>query len=200
MDGKTGIDLRVGIPDHDICRVKIQFNGISELEYSSDIINTGTFLVYENLHNIQFYIKAVKPRTKDTVFFKSNLFFLRVVNDLSAAYVNIITNDGTLSLSWPELDKINTDHYLIERFSGASNYRQEETPDTTSSYDFFAGPAICEFFHRVEQVGEPVLNKLLLTLKGFVLFIPDPAIQVGTVLPIVFDIIADIHRAVRALL
>lgn len=181
MDNDYGIDFRVSVAGYRIKKTMIKIDNNINAECDDSIINTGSLGKFEGIHQIQFQIKAYKPKSNDTIFFKSTNLFFKVVNNLSSQFVKISSKNGYLSLSWPGLDKSNTRHYLIERLTGYNKYIQESVSlDTTFIDHYYVGEEVdykisvvnnifCKqsiwFIHKNKE--EPVINRSQNSESGF---------------------------------
>lgn len=141
MDSQFEIDFRTELEGYKIDSVKIFIDNNLTIKTEETIINSRSLFPNEGDHQIHFYFRAVNLISKDTVFFDSGTIPLKVIKNLSNRYINISDRDGKLHLSWPELDKKNTQYYLIEKYMGNSlEFMQEfNSNDSIFTDDYYVG-------------------------------------------------------------
>lgn len=115
IDKDYGIDFRVAMKGFKIDSVKFKMDDTNYLGFDTTIISTYNFYNTPGIHQIEFLLKTLNLEKGDTVFFKSGIFNVKYVANLSQRYIKNSIADGKLKIVWPELDKENTQHYLIER-------------------------------------------------------------------------------------
>ncbi len=111
-------DFRIAIAGYKIVSVGIKMDGWNILQLDTNIINSNFMWASEGAHSFQFFIKTLSLEKKDTTVFESKILSLKVVANLSKRYVHNSVSEGKLKLVWPQLDKLNTDYFLIERSVG----------------------------------------------------------------------------------
>lgn len=137
--------FRVAIANYNIEWLKIITNDTDSATYDSTILSSYKLraLPYR-ANSIYFLIRAVDQAKGDTIFFKSNHFYTREVENLSQRFVKTAVKDGRLNILWLALDKPFTDHYLVERYMGENErYLQTfETTDTVFTDQYYMGEKV----------------------------------------------------------
>ncbi|MFH1050163.1 MAG: hypothetical protein V1779_04430 [bacterium] len=119
LDKNYAIDFRVDIDEFDIDSVTMIIDSNRIIRVDTTIITTYSFMHDSKTGStLQFYFRTVNINTGDTVHFGTKPLILKIVENLSHQFIKIDEADGTLKLTWPELDKKHTKYYLIERFIG----------------------------------------------------------------------------------
>ena len=144
IDVSYGIDFRIEIEGYTIDSVEIIIDETYKYKYNTTIINSKSFFSSEGIHQIEFKIRTINNTNGNIEFFRSAILNLVVIRDLSYKFVSISNIGGKLNITWPELDKKNTQKYLIERFMGKSfEYSQEfDIHDSTYIDDYYVGEEV----------------------------------------------------------
>jgi len=122
IDKKYNIDIRVDLIGRLIDSVKIIKNGNIIFECNTTIISSKHFYFYDNSEKVEFLISYRKHGNNNIEYFKSKPVFFKVVENLSDKYVQPSVENGKLKLVWPQLDKKNTQKYLVESWIIDNNF------------------------------------------------------------------------------
>ncbi len=155
MDYHYGIDFRVDLEGYKIDSVKILLDNTWFLKFDTTIINSKVFYYSPGVYPIKFILRVVKIDNGQTTYLKSNQLVLKVVENLSPNFINISDQDGRLNISWPELDKKNTDHYLIERYMGENlEFMQAfDEGDSTFTDNYYVGEDVVYKISVINKQG-----------------------------------------------
>ena len=124
IDKQYNIDIRIELEGYSIDSVTITNNERIILVCDTTIISSRYFCDYENPERVEFLIRSVNLKNKDTVYFKSKPILFKAVENLSNRYVYPSIDDGKLKLIWQEFDKNNTQKYFVERWMVGYNLGQ----------------------------------------------------------------------------
>jgi hypothetical protein len=148
MDKNYGIDFRVHVDNYKIHTVRITLDNLYPYIYKTTMFNSLSLPIStaKSTFNINFKLYAVKDSTgssNDSVVFESGDFILKVVENLSERYVHFKDEDGSLKITWPELDKDYTQNYLIERLAGDKEIKHEIVAmDSLYTDPFYVGEEV----------------------------------------------------------
>jgi hypothetical protein len=153
MDKDYGIDYRVEIDGYTIDSVKISVDHSTPCRLFTTIINTHSCYTPEGNHEISFLLYTINKEKGDTVLFRSGQIPMSVTKNLSRRFVKITNIDGRLQLVWPEFDKKNPKHYLVERYMGErQEYKQElELFDSTLTDLSYVGE---EVYYKISVINK----------------------------------------------
>jgi|GEM_PF-5021746 len=116
IDKDYNIDFRIEIEGYVVDSTILIIDNDYIIKRDTFIISTKSIYLSEGLHNISFLIRSIKSEGGDTVIFKSKSLLFNNVKNLSNRFVYPSVDGGKLKLTWDELDKNNTQKYIVERW------------------------------------------------------------------------------------
>jgi hypothetical protein len=118
LDKDFDVDCRIDIPGYNIKSGIFYANGSPYKSIrDTDIIDLHTYTIQPETEFTVYVEFELTNKNESNIFkYKSKPFVIKVVENPGQRFIKQTCEEGRLKLSWPALDKQNTQYYIIQKY------------------------------------------------------------------------------------